>query len=267
MRDDTRELPVPAGSGPALVDGPAADGRQPGFCAAGRTHRGCPRDDNQDRMYVGEFVVAVADGIGGRHGGGVAAELALEPMPALDRACAEGGDVAAALYDAVAEGNAKVREGRRHHPTFGEMGTTLTAMALDGADVHVAQVGDSRLYRLRGGVLEQLTTDHTLVQQLVDQGHLSPSNAEHHPHGNVITRAVGSRPRVRVETSVVDLAAGDTFLVCSDGLPGAVPEDVLVDALGSDAHVSDIADRLVDDAIRAGVRDNVTAVVVRPAPV
>ena len=263
MGTDTREMPVHVEQGPH-ANGPLE--ARP-VTAAGCTHRGCHRDDNQDRMYVGERVFAVADGIGGRSGGGVAAELALAPMPALDRSSADAEDVAAALRDAVEQANARVRARRGTSPLLREMGTTLTAMVVDGADIHVAQVGDSRLYRLRGGVLEQVTTDHTLVQQLVDQGRLSPEGAQDHPHGNVITRAVGARARVRVEMTVVDLAAGDTFLICSDGLPGALTDDALVEALRADAPVSDIADRLVEESIRADVRDNVTAVVVRPAPV
>lgn len=265
MGTDTREMPVHVEQGPTTPS--VRGGRDTAIDAAGCTHRGCHRDENQDRLYVGDAVFAVADGIGGRHGGGIAAELALEPMGALDRRSADAPDVSVALRDAVDEANARVRARRRTSPGLREMGTTLTAMVVDGADVHVAQVGDSRLYRLRGDVLEQLTTDHTLVQQLVAQGRLSPSGAQDHPHGNVITRAVGARPRVDVEMTVVDLAAGDTFLVCSDGLPGALTEDALTAALGSNAPVSEVADRLVDEAIRADVRDNVTALVVRPAPV
>ena len=265
MGTDTREMPVHVERDPSAPRAPT--GRDTAMRAAGCSHRGCHRDDNQDRMYVGDAVFAVADGIGGRHGGGTAAELALAPMPALDRACAGTADVAAALQDAVEEANARVRARRRTNPRLEKMGTTLTVMVVDGADAHVAQVGDSRLYRLRGGMLDQLTTDHTLVQQLVEQGHLSPSDAEDHPHGNVITRAVGARARVRVETSMVDLAAGDTFLVCSDGLSDALTDDALTAALRSDTSVSDVADGLVAEAIRAGVRDNVTAVVLRPAPV
>lgn len=263
MGTDTQDMPIHVEPGPR-PGGPPQKGDGPWVTSAsGRTHRGCRRDENQDRLYIGERAFAVADGIGGRRGGGVAAEIALGPMPALDRACLDRADVEHSLRAAMEEANTRVRARGRTTPALADMGTTLTAMALAGTDIHVAHVGDSRLYRLRNGVLAQLTTDHTFVQQLVERGQLSPTEADGHPNSNVITRAVGTRSEVEIDALTIDLAVGDTFLICSDGLSGTLDDDTLAAALASTASASDIVDALIDEAIRVGVQDNVTAVVIR----
>ena len=246
MRTDTGQMPVPAR-----------------VTACGRTHAGCRRAENEDRMFVGERVFAVADGIGGRRGGDVAAETALTPVAALDRA-RDGVGLEVALRDAFQQANADVRARRRAEPALQRMGTTLTAVVVSGTHAHVAHVGDSRLYRLRDGALEQLTTDHTLVQQLVDDGRLSPAGAQDHPRRNVITRAIGTDAHPDVDVTVTDIVAGDTLLLCSDGLPGALDEQGIGELLGTHPDPAEAVDALVLGAVAAGARDNVTAVALRP---
>lgn len=261
MGRDTERMPVPVQE-PEDVTSVGGHGRT-GVTAAGRSHRGCRRAENQDRMYVGDRVFAVADGVGGHEGGDVAAEIALQPVAALDPAPEDRADSGMALRDAVHTANAEVQSRRQADPTLRGMGTTLTAMVLSGTEAHIAHVGDSRLYRLRDGAVEQLTSDHSFVQWLVDTGRLSPEAARDHPKKNLVTRAVGTRAQVEVDTAQTPIAAGDTFVICSDGLLNALDDDTFAEVLCSQGDVSDIADGLIREALRAGVSDNVTAVVVR----
>ena len=264
MAEDTHRMPVHGRGGRSDVDhGGGSD--LVVVPAGGRTHRGCRRVENQDRMYVGERVFAVADGIGGHRGGGLAAELALEPVAALDDPTSSSPDMLSALRDAVEVANARVRARRQLEPDLDRMGTTLTAMVLAWPTAHIVHVGDSRLYRMRAGVLEQLTTDHTVVAHLVELGRLSPADVDEHPKKNLITRAVGPHDQIDVEAAQVPLAAGDTFLICSDGLTSALDEQRILETLQSSEDAAAIADRLVHQAVGAEASDNVTAVVVRAA--
>ena len=146
-------------------------------------------------------------------------------------------------------------------PSLRGMGTTMTAVLVDGDEVAIGHVGDSRAYRLHDGVLEQLTTDHTVVQMLVQQGILTPEQAVSHPRGNLITNALQGEPGgARVETTTRPALDGDRYLLCSDGLPDYVPDDAIHDAL--DEPDPDAAlDRLVQLALDAGAPDNVTCVI------
>jgi protein phosphatase len=146
------------------------------------------------------------------------------------------------------------------------MGTTFAGLLLLERNAVVAHVGDSRVYRLRDGQLKRLTHDHSLVNDLVELGYVRPEDAATHPRRNVITRAVGTREVVEIDTRIVDLRPGDDYLLCSDGLHGEVDDAEIAAILREQESPSAAVERLLDRAIEHGGGDNVTAVVVRLAP-
>jgi PPM family protein phosphatase len=229
----------------------------------GRTRAG-----NEDSYFCGRTVFAVADGLGGHQGGEVASAAAVAPLAALDgRGFADPGEAAEALAAAVREANAAILDRAAGDPGLWGMGTTLTAAAVAGdQQLQLAHVGDSRAYLLRDGSLDQLTTDHTVVGELVRRGRLTPSQAAIHPERSILTRAVGLDPTVPVDLpDPLELQAGDQVLLCSDGLTEAVGDDQIA-ALLSAASDGDAACRaLIDAANAAGGPDNVTVVLLRVA--
>jgi PPM family protein phosphatase len=143
------------------------------------------------------------------------------------------------------------------------MGTTLTAVMIEGRRAHIAHVGDSRAYLLREGSFSQLTNDHTLVQRLIDEGRLTREEAARHPQRSVITRAIGVEAEVEVDAMALELEPGDVMLLCSDGLTGPVEDDAILSLLSTDEPIGDVADALIEAANEAGGPDNITAVVLR----
>ena len=241
--------------------------------ASGRTDVGQVREVNEDAYHVGDSVFAVADGMGGHLAGEVASSTALEPIANLDgHVYADAEDARDALRQAVIDANEAVVTKAAHDPSFQGMGTTLTAVMVEGRRAHVAHVGDSRAYLFRDGEFSQLTTDHTLVQRMVDEGRLTQEEAARHPQRSVITRAIGVEPDIDVDAMTLDLVPGDVMVLCSDGLTGPVTDDTIIDMLGDDGlgvddlgadgnRVDHVARQLVDAANSAGAPDNVTVVV------
>jgi len=232
--------------------------------AVGRTDVGRTRHGkaNEDSYHVGDSAFAVADGMGGHLAGEIASALALEPLTALDgRVYADSTAALTALRDAVAAANEQVVAKAHGDASYRGMGTTLTAVMVEGRRAHLAHVGDSRGYLLRDGVFSQLTTDHTLVQRLIDEGRLTSEEAAHHPQRSVITRAIGVEDSVTVDAMTLDLKAGDRILLCSDGLSGPVTDEAIAKILSQD-DLERIPDDLIDAANDAGGPDNVTAVVI-----
>ncbi|HET9986016.1 MAG TPA: Stp1/IreP family PP2C-type Ser/Thr phosphatase [Longimicrobiales bacterium] len=239
--------------------------------SAAATDRGRRRSSNEDAFVVrpelGFFVVA--DGMGGHAAGEVASRMAADTVTerflAARPATLSAGDLEAALATATSAANRAIFERGEREPDKAGMGTTLTALALlpdDGA-WRIAHVGDSRAYRLRGGELTQLTTDHTWVQQQVDLGRLRPAEARGHPFANIVTRALGIGATVEVDLEQGDARPGDVFLLCSDGLSGMVTDRGIARMLAADLPPDAIVTRLVAAANRAGGDDNITAVVAR----
>jgi protein phosphatase len=227
--------------------------------AAGLTDTGRRRLRNEDAFICEPPLFAVADGMGGARAGEVAAGLA---AAALEEAGSEtrGAEGVAAL---ITEANRRIWERSLSDPRTAGMGTTVTAALVDAAagTVAIGHVGDSRAYRLRNGELEQLTTDHSLVAELVESGVLTPEEAERHPQRSAITRALGTEQTVEVESFTVDAEPGDVFLLCSDGLSTMLADDDVASAIigaGNDPH--DAADALIAAANARGGEDNVTAV-------
>jgi PPM family protein phosphatase len=232
--------------------------------AAGVTDTGQVRPANEDAYLVGESVFAVADGMGGHLAGEVASATALEPIEELDgKVFPDASKAVSALRDAVVAANDRVSRMAADEPSYRGMGTTLTATMIEGRRVHIAHVGDSRAYLLRGGHFSQLTDDHTLVQHLVDEGQITREEAATHPQRSIITRAIGVSREVDVDSMSIDLEPGDQLLLCSDGLTGVVEDEVIEAELTPDVEPQEAIDRLVERANAAGGPDNITIVVLR----
>jgi serine/threonine protein phosphatase PrpC len=231
---------------------------------ASGTDVGRVRAANEDALWTGDSVFAVADGMGGHAAGEVASATALGPVAELDgKVFADARSARSALAEAVLHANVAVVTKAQNDPTFRGMGTTLTAAMVEGKRLHVAHVGDSRAYLLRNGELSQLTTDHTLVQHLIDEGELTPEQAAEHPQRSVITRAIGVGNEVEVDSLSIHLAADDQLLLCSDGLTGVVTDAEIARYLIRETDASQAVTRLIGAANAAGGPDNITLVLLR----
>jgi serine/threonine protein phosphatase PrpC len=233
------------------------------------TDVGLQRAGNEDSHLRGRTVFAVADGLGGHQGGEVASAMAVERLGALDgRSFAEPTQAAAALADAIADANQAILERGVADQELWGMGTTVTAAAVVGDLVlQLAHVGDSRAYLLRGdGPPRQLTTDHTVVAELVRRGRLTPQQAASHPERSILTRAVGLDPNVQVEQPApLGLQPDDQVLLCSDGLTETVADEQLAQVLAGQADGDDACQALIAAANAAGGPDNITVVLLRVA--
>ena len=219
------------------------------------THPGRKRRHNEDAYVVEPPMFAVADGMGGAKAGEVASGLAAEALKET------GGDGSGEerVTQLIQEANRRVFRRASEDREASGMGTTMTVALVEDGFVVFGHVGDSRAYRIRGGSIEQLTDDHSLVAELVRSGRLTPEEAEAHPQRSVITRAVGTEPDVDVDTFTVEPEEGDLFLICSDGLTDMVDDATIIDAI--ERHRSDLdeaAKALVGAANRLGGEDNIT---------
>jgi serine/threonine protein phosphatase PrpC len=219
---------------------------------------GKKRRHNEDSYVVAPPLFAVADGMGGAQAGEVASKLA---AAALEETDPGSGGAEERLVALIQEANRRVHDRANTDPSTTGMGTTITAAIVEGNRVTFGHVGDSRAYLVRDGAMEQLTEDHSLVNELLKSGKLSPEEAETHPQRSVITRAVGTDPDVDVDTFVVEGQEGDVFLICSDGLTDMVGDDQIHDVLEKHRDDLDRATKsLVAAANRGGGEDNITVV-------
>src|SRR5438874_777554 len=229
--------------------------------AGGATDVGLVRAHNEDRFLADEGLFAVADGVGGHKAGEVASQTAVET---LQREFTE--PTTDALIDAVKTANRTVWNLAETNSDQRGMGTTLTALALvdDGGEDRLAivNVGDSRAYLLQQGELEQLTEDHSLVEQLVREGQLTPEEAQVHPQRSIITRALGLDPDVEVDSWELTPYKGDRLLLCSDGLTNEVSDDEIASTLRTVSDPEEAARQLVQEARDHGGSDNIACVVV-----
>jgi protein phosphatase len=241
------------------------------FSGAGATHVGLVREHNEDSAFVGPYVALVADGVGGAAAGEVASATAAYLVSAHALASPEG-DPAEVLTEAVRDASAVLRAEAARRPERNGMATTLTALVCDGAKVVLGHLGDSRCYLFRDGRLEQLSSDHTYVQAMVEAGRMTPAEARTHRWRNVVLRCLDSGPAsepddvgvggadTRPDLVAVPVEPGDRLLLCSDGLSDLVGPELISRALSlADAHSSSAV--LVQLALDAGGTDNVTAVV------
>jgi protein phosphatase len=226
---------------------------------AARSDTGLVREGNEDSVYAGPRLLAVADGMGGHAAGEVASAVIIAGVAALDDDV-PGSDLLGALKAAVLQANSNLAEMVAGDDELRGMGTTLTALLSEGSRLGLVHVGDSRAYLLRGGELRQITTDHTLVQALVDEGRITPEEADVHPQRSFITRTLDGSP-VELDLSIREARVGDRYLLCSDGLSGVVSDATLAEALAAEPDPARCADRLVELALRGGGPDNITCIV------
>jgi serine/threonine protein phosphatase PrpC len=252
------------------------------------THQGQIRAQNEDNLVAVDGVYVVADGMGGHEAGEVASKIAVERIRAdLD---VEGLPKASTVVDSISNANRDIFRAAIANPGQAGMGTTVTAIAVIGDDLAgrgapnldvnddgkmtpiraaeptealvLANVGDSRTYLLRHGRLRRVTVDHSYVQELVSTGHISEDEARTHPRRNIITRALGIEPDVKVDWWTLPLIRGDRFLLCSDGLVDEVADPDILETITTLKDPQEAAERLVDQANEAGGRDNITVIVV-----
>jgi serine/threonine protein phosphatase PrpC len=228
-----------------------------------RTDTGRQRSENEDSLFVRAPIFVVADGMGGAQAGEVASKAAAD---AFDRDLPEVPPERF-LRETIEAANRRIHELARADAARAGMGTTITAAIVDAQkeEVGIGHVGDSRAYRLRRGRLEQLTRDHSLVEEMRRKGQITDAQAEDHPQRSIITRALGPEPEVEVDLQTVPAAPGDVFLLCSDGLTTMVSEDRIAEVLSSPGSMREAVRTLVDEANGAGGRDNITALAFRLA--
>ncbi len=236
--------------------------------AAARTSKGRVRSGNEDAFgYRAEHgIYVVCDGMGGAAGGEIASRMTVDVV--LERMAAEPGELSRReqLHEAIMEANRAVLERAGREPGLSGMGTTLVALLIEGGDGPggslVAHAGDSRCYRWRAGKLERLTQDHSLVDEQVRLGTMTPEEAERSPFRSVITRAIGTQESVTEDVLEIAPEPGDVFLLCTDGLTREVDDPTIARILGAGSDYEHAAQTLVDTANENGGRDNVTALVV-----
>lgn len=228
------------------------------------------RSSNED-SYTANLknkIFLVADGMGGHAAGEIASQIAaatVEEIMAIK--LSSGHPVEETLHAAAEEANSRIYQAQRMKSEFAGMGSTLTALSICEEKYYIAHVGDSRAYLLRGGALEQLTRDHSLVWQLYESGVLKKEELSSHPQKNLITRSIGPHPQVEVDIEEGEACEGDTYLLCSDGLTDMLSDENIRKILSEpDKTPLQLGEALVEAANNRGGADNITVVVVRIDP-
>jgi len=228
--------------------------------AVSRTHIGNVRKSNQDALLVqpGEYgLYGVADGMGGHKAGDVASRMAVDVLKEMlsDRRPSDD-----ALRAAIENANRSIFEAQKTDEALSGMGTTVTLIWEDKRRILLGHVGDSRAYRVRGGKIEQVSQDHSMVAELVRDGVITPEEALVHPYRNIVTRALGADEDVQADITALNKRRGDLFLICSDGLSEYVRENEMLDIL-QHLPMSEAADQLLAMALEGGGQDNISLVI------
>lgn len=216
---------------------------------------------NEDSGYAGPDLLILADGMGGHAAGDTASSTVVSELIELDGESYTSDEALRRLSSAVADANARLREEMDAEPDLEGMGTTLIAFLRSGSKLAMANIGDSRAYLVRDGVFTQITKDHSFVQTLLDDGRITPEEAEHHPQRSLVTRVLTGREDDDPDLSLREAKVGDRYLLCSDGLPDYVAASTIADILRRDGTPAQIADQLIAIALKAATRDNVTVIV------
>jgi serine/threonine protein phosphatase PrpC len=248
----------------------------------GLSHRGLHREHNEDRFLCDdrEGIFLVADGMGGLSRGDVASHIAIETIEAFVKKSRSEGIAWPSIPDSrysleekrflagISLANSKIYGEVLKDPSGTPMGTTLTGLLLDGTNVIVANVGDSRIYRINSSGIQQLTHDHSFVMEEVRRGNLTPQQARIHRHKHVIYRALGLSCDVPIDILTIPYGFADLYLLCSDGLSDMLPDEEILSIIRpkQEEPLKDIAEGLIDAANRHGGRDNITAVMVKFIP-
>ncbi|MDQ1550761.1 MAG: family protein phosphatase [Actinomycetota bacterium] len=229
--------------------------------SAAVSHVGKIRANNQDSAYAGSYLFVVADGMGGHAGGDVASAIAIRRIAEVDQKYTSAHDAAFALQSALIAANSLLAETVFEHNELTGMGTTVSGIVRVDNQIAMAHIGDSRIYRYRGGKLEQISTDHTFVQRLVDSGRITPEEAAVHPRRSVLMRVLGDVDAApEIDTEVFETAPGDRWMICSDGLSSYVSDDKMEHVLATVPTAQDAAERLIKESLDQGAPDNVTVV-------
>jgi protein phosphatase len=240
------------------------------YCA--QTHPGLTRGNNEDSVAFDEVcgVTVLADGMGGYNAGEVASGMAtvfikseLVQWLSSDANSTSASQTARAIEECIEKANLSILKAATSNPQYEGMGTTVVVGIFQGNYLILGHVGDSRCYRLRGRVLTQITKDHSLLQERVDAGLLTPSQAATAPGKNLLTRAVGVETTLQVEMHTHLVEAEDIYLMCSDGLTDMVSDDDIARTIGSGSDLTQRAADLVDRANAGGGRDNITVLLIR----
>jgi PPM family protein phosphatase len=237
------------------------------YIAAAASDRGRKRPSNEDAFgfSIEDGVFVVCDGMGGAAAGEVASSVAVDEFLHLlaGRGQNSGTPMPDAAEQAIVAANGAVFARAQENNRLSGMGTTLVALAVQDSRAWVLNIGDSRCYRLRSSALELLTVDHSLVEEQVRLGRMTPSEASRSPYKNVITRALGTQDRVTPDVFEHAAEPGDLFLLCSDGLTRELPDEMIASLLSTDAPLDQLCTRLVNAAKSAGGHDNITCLLVR----
>lgn len=228
-----------------------------------RTDIGKVRRQNEDAAFMDEkrAVFAVADGMGGHLAGEVASGMAIDAVRKMSRAHHRADTIV--LRDTVRAANEAIARHAKSHAECAGMGTTLSVLWRGGHYAYIAHVGDSRVYRFRDGELERITQDHSLVEEMVRARLITREQARTHPRRNVITRALGTQGDNEPDVLAADVKKGDIWLLCTDGLTGMVDDKEILSVIRAHTELDIVADRLLERALDAGGRDNVTLVLWR----
>lgn len=225
---------------------------------------GLVRETNED-SYVCDppHLFVVADGMGGHVAGEIASKLAVTTVNSYIQEHVGKDNLEVVLKQAIVQANTSIYQMALSKEDFNGMGTTVTALYVDGAIMYWGHVGDSRIYLLRDGKLNQITDDHSLVWELVQSGNITKDEAHVHPKRNMLTRAVGTSCLITVDTGVIQWQPGDMVLMCTDGLTNMVSEEVICTLLQSESNVFSILNQLVVQSKDAGGFDNITAILLK----
>lgn len=220
------------------------------------------RSSNQDSGYAGYQLYFVADGMGGHAGGDIASAITSQRVALTDARYDTIDEAIETLRKGILEANGMLAATVGEHPELEGMGTTFSGMLVQGNQIITAHIGDSRIYLVRDGEVRQITTDHTFVQRLVEMGRISPEEALVHPRRSVLMRVLGDVVgEPEIDIALFDAVAGDRWMICSDGLSGVVPDEVMERILTSNTSPDEAAELLVGEALEFGAPDNVTVVI------
>lgn len=235
------------------------------YTAAAISDRGRKRSSNEDAFgySVEDGVFVVCDGMGGAAGGEVASSIAVDEVLQFLTRRERSVSLPILAEEAVSAANAAIYSRSQRNPRLSGMGTTLVSVVVEDNRVWVLNVGDSRCYRLRGGRLQQLTLDHSLVEEQVRLGRMTPSEARRSPLRNMITRALGTQTRVTPDCFQLEAEPGDIFLLCSDGLTRELNDAAIAGLLSSSAPLEERCCNLIKEANKSGGRDNITCLLVQ----
>lgn len=232
------------------------------FLTAAKSDRGKIRSSNQDSGYAGVNLFVVADGMGGHAGGDIASALATQLVAQVDDAYQDADLAVGTLLEAMQSANEKLTATVKEYAYLAGMGTTMDSLIFTGTKASIAHIGDSRVYLLRDGVMNQITKDHTFVQTLVDSGRITEEEALIHPRRNVLMRVLGdASDEPEFDVYPIDVLPGDRFLLCSDGLCGVVP-NALIEENMKVSNLDEAVDLLIEEAKEYGAPDNVTVILV-----